>query len=230
MSSQVECPICMECVEVSKNCVTTECGHCFHASCLMRSVAHNGFGCPYCRTTMAETPEEEEEASVWSEVTSEEDEDEMFDNYVLRGLRFFMNNIEGEEHDEEDTLEEQEEDNEEARQAQVDENVKPTPAFIVQKLVEQGVTMEYLLKVLLRDHDEYDTNDEEFERVDDDVFGKLRIIISNYEPEEQQEQQEQLQQEQLQQEPEVVEEAVVDYESQPKQYANITVRRPMLHI
>jgi hypothetical protein len=49
-----DCPICMEQIEsFTKNCVTTECGHCFHTSCLMTSVAHNGFGCPYCRTAMA---------------------------------------------------------------------------------------------------------------------------------------------------------------------------------
>ena len=61
MSTEIECPICFECVEPTKNCVTTECGHCFHTNCLMKNVAHNGFGCPYCRTAMAEEPEESED-------------------------------------------------------------------------------------------------------------------------------------------------------------------------
>jgi hypothetical protein len=82
--------------------------------------------------------------------------------------------------------------------------------------------MEHLLKVILRDHDEYDSEDEELEQIDDDIFAKLRIIISNYEPEVQ-----------PVVVPEIVEEqelpAVVDYSSQPKQYANITVRRQMMH-
>ena len=61
MSAPIECPICMDSIEISTNCVTTECGHCFHTNCLMKSIAHNGFGCPYCRTKMAEEPEEEED-------------------------------------------------------------------------------------------------------------------------------------------------------------------------
>ena len=53
ISENAECPICMDCILDTKNRVTTECGHCFHTNCLMTSVAHNGFGCPYCRTAMA---------------------------------------------------------------------------------------------------------------------------------------------------------------------------------
>jgi hypothetical protein len=48
-----ECPICMEGIDATKNCLTTECGHRFHTSCLMTNVATNGFGCPNCRATMA---------------------------------------------------------------------------------------------------------------------------------------------------------------------------------
>jgi len=175
----------------------------------MKSVAHNGFGCPYCRTAMAEEVEDEA-TSEWSEVTSEE---EMFDDFALRGFRFFMNNIEGVEHDHEDALEEQE-DMEEEEETLVAETAKPTPAFIAQKLVEQGVTMEHLLKVILRDHDEYESNDSEFERADDEIFGKLRVIITNYVP---------------QSEHVVAREQLIN-SSQPNQYANITVRRPMTHI
>jgi len=216
MSSAIECPICMDDIDVTKNCVTTECGHCFHSSCLMRNVAHNGFGCPYCRTTMAEEPEPEEDNSEWSEIS---DEEEMFDDFALRGFRFFMNNVQGDEHDHEDELEEQEDMEDTAEEEQA-VDAKPTVAFIAQKLVEQGITMEHLLKVLLRDHEEYDAEDEEFQRVDDDVFGKIRIIVSNYEPEPQAE--------------EVVApaepEQPIDNSAQPKRYANVTVRRPMMHV
>ena len=59
MSSIVdECPICMDNIEVSKNCIVTECGHKFHASCLLSSVAHSNFACPCCRYELAEHPEE----------------------------------------------------------------------------------------------------------------------------------------------------------------------------
>ena len=178
-----ECPICMDDIEITRNCIITECGHCFHASCLMTGVAHNGFACPYCRTAMAEAPDEDEE----SEYESEADEDEvdpLEDNDMLRGFRFFFNNAYGVEHDEDDV--EEEIANEEAERAYQEgqvEIVKPSAAFITEKLVEQGVTMEQLIKALLKDHDEYDSEEEEAVRLDDEIFGKMRIIISNYTPE-----------------------------------------------
>ena len=107
MSAVIECPICMDPIDTQRNCVTTECGHCFHTNCLMTSVAHNGFGCPYCRTKMAEEVADEE-----SDYDDEEEEEiyEQYDDYALRGLRFFNNNINGEEHDQEDLDEEETED------------------------------------------------------------------------------------------------------------------------
>lgn len=174
MSCNKECPICMDDI-LNINCVTTECGHTFHSSCLMRSVAHQGFGCPYCRTVMAEMPEEDDDDDYEDEVEYVEDERNP-DDFALRGLRFFFNNLEGEEHDHEDVLEEQEDMEEE------EPIVKPTPAFIAQKLMDQGITMEQLVKAMLKDHDEYEEEEEDCLRVDDDIFGRLRIIISNYQP------------------------------------------------
>jgi len=160
---------------LNTNCVTTECGHTFHASCLMRSVAHQGFGCPYCRAVMAEVPEDDED----DDEEVDEDDDRNPDEFALRGLRFFTNNLDGEEHDHEDVLEEQEDMEQEEDQEEV--IVKPTAAFIAQKLIEQGVTMEQLVKAMLKDHDEYEREEEECLRADDELFGRLRIIISNYE-------------------------------------------------
>ena len=52
---KTECVICYEEINDGKcNSVVTECGHKFHTNCLMKNVAFNGFGCPYCRTKMAE--------------------------------------------------------------------------------------------------------------------------------------------------------------------------------
>ena len=205
----------MDNVELNKNCVTTECGHCFHASCLMRNVAHNGFGCPYCRTAMAEDiediedeEEEDEDAeSEWSE------ESVMFDDYALRGLRFFTENLEGIEHDEEDALEEKEDEEEIAEEMAEQQNaeavIRPSPEFIAEKLVSQGVTMEQLVKALLINHREYEAEEEAFIRLDDDLFGRFRIIISNYETAQQ----------------------VAEPEEQRlrtvNRDANVTVRRPM---
>jgi hypothetical protein len=82
--------------------------------------------------------------------------------------------VEGVSHGREDELEEQEE---------MEEAAKPSVAYIAQKLQDQGTTMEDLVKILLRDHDEYDAEDEEFDRVDERVWGAMRILIDNFQTE-----------------------------------------------
>lgn len=183
MSNQCECPICMDVIDVTKNCVVTDCGHTFHCSCLMQNAAHNGFGCPFCRTAMADQPKEKDDEDQWSDV-SDEDENEVYDDYALRGLRFMTNNLEGVAHDILDVHDENEEELEQQEQEQEADIDIPTPAFIVNKLVQQGVTMEYLVKALLVDHAEYDDSNQynDFDDINNDIFGKLRIIISNYTP------------------------------------------------
>jgi len=174
-----ECPICLDVIECGKNSITTECGHCFHASCLMTNVAHNGFDCPYCRAVMAEEPEEDEDSA---DDDSEFEED---DEFALRGFRLFMNNVEGEDHDAEDLVDE---DEDEAQRQVVHPapdwvDPKPSPAFIAHKLSQQGVTMEDLVKCLLLNHDEYYEAEDIYDRMDSEIFGKLRIVISNFTPE-----------------------------------------------
>jgi hypothetical protein len=179
MSAKLDCPICMDCIEsTTKNCVTTECGHCFHTNCLMQNVVHNGFGCPYCRTIMAEESEEEEE-----------DYDEVYDNdeNVLRGFRFFFNNLSGEEHDADDIREEEQmcdEDDEDAEEAEPDNSsVIPSTAFVAEKLREQGVTFEHLVKLICEtEHEEFESN-EETKNIGDKLYGKVRRILANYVPE-----------------------------------------------
>ena len=174
----IECPICMDQIEGEKNKVTTECGHCFHTSCLMKNVAHNGFGCPYCRDAMAEEPADNNSDEEYGEFSIDEEEEEGpdYNDNVLRGARWLFQRAEGEEldDDQDSVLDEEEEDDE-----QVD---KPSVEYIVQKLIQRGVTMADVVKsILLVDHPEYQ-DDESFERTDNELFGKLRIIISNYEP------------------------------------------------
>ena len=178
-----ECPICFDAIEGNKNKVITECGHCFHTNCLMTSVAHNGFGCPYCRTEMAKEVNDIDE----SEYDDDEEEEELYDDDVLRGFRLFMANIEDEEQDVEDVAQEQYEEQireaaeERERDHELDNAAVPTPEYLAQKLVEQGVGMIDLVKVLLLGHDEFFDRSEEFDRLDGEMYGKLRAIISNYE-------------------------------------------------
>ena len=178
----VECPICMDPIEMNKNCLTTECGHCFHTSCLMMSVAHNGFGCPYCRTKMAEEIADEE-----SEYDDEEEFYEQYDDYVLRGLRFFNNNLNGEEHDQEDLDDESDANEEDEETDEVNngsfEVVAPPPvSYVAQKLAEQGVTTEDLLKAILCSVNNYESEYEDFERVENEIFGRVSSILNNYTP------------------------------------------------
>lgn len=80
MSNQNVCPICAECVNSTKNCVITQCGHCFHTKCLMTNVAINNFNCPCCRTPMTDKIEKKE-TNPWEIV---EDTHSIRVNEVLR--------------------------------------------------------------------------------------------------------------------------------------------------
>jgi len=130
---------------------------------------------------MAEVPEEEEDDD---DSEGEYDDDEIIDDDALRGFRFFMNNINGEAHDEQDIEEEE-------VYLQYEENVEPeepevpipTASFIAEKLTQQGVTMEDLVKIMLLQHEEYEPQCQQLERADGEMFGRLRVIISNFTPE-----------------------------------------------
>jgi hypothetical protein len=175
----IECPICMDEITEGKNKVTTDCGHCFHTTCLMKNVAHNGFSCPYCRDVMAEEPPDNNSDEEYDDFSfDEEEEGPDYSDNVLRGARWLFQRAEGEElDDEEDSVLEEEE--EEENNEQLD---RPSVEYIVQKLVQRGVTMADVVKsILLSDHPEYQDN-ESFEREDNELFGKFRIIISNYQP------------------------------------------------
>jgi hypothetical protein len=147
----------------------------------MTSVAHNGFGCPYCRSVMAEEVIEDEDEDDDYEEDSIYDYEDNEDN--LRGFRLFFNQVNGDEPDEQD-LAQEDVMNVYAQAALEQQQSIPSLAFVTEKLVEQGVTMEQLVKAMLSVHEEYH-DDETFERTDDELFGKTRVIISNYNPVEQ---------------------------------------------
>jgi hypothetical protein len=95
-----------------------------------------------------------------------------------------MNNLTGEAHEEQDIAEEdvyfEYENNPEPEEP---EEPIPTASFIAQKLTQQGVTMEDLVKTLLLHHDEYESQNEQLQRTDSEMYGRLRSIISNFTPE-----------------------------------------------
>ena len=162
MSTTIDCVICFEVIG-DKNCLTTECGHKFHTSCMMKNITVNGFSCPCCRTLMAEeedmktVDEDDEEAyslfdDELSTIASSEYSHEMIDQEeMLRAFRMFTNRSEGQEPEPEDVLEELVK-GEETFYA-------PTINSLTNKLVEDGITMNELVALFLREklHGKYDT-------------------------------------------------------------------------
>ena len=94
----MDCPICFEIINLSVNCVTTECGHHFHANCLLKAVSMNNHGCPMCRAQMVESPiENEEDADSFMDsfMDSENSDDfrndeEVVEDYRFRGFRWLF--------------------------------------------------------------------------------------------------------------------------------------------
>jgi hypothetical protein len=113
----------------------------------------------------------------------EEEIYEPYDDYALRGLRLFNNNINGEEHDQEDLEEEDFEHPEENVEEDAEEETPPPPvSYLVQKLTEQGITMEDLLKAVLCSCHDYQRDYEDFERVESEIVGRVTTILNNYTP------------------------------------------------
>ena len=175
----VECPICYDEIDVLKNCVTTECGHQFHCSCLMKNSATNGFSCPMCRSVMAEELDSESDESDESEESLEDDDLEEIEDNALTSFRMFHQQLAGEEVEEE-PLQEDEDNLSQSLSQSLEPIVKPTAALIAARLVIEGYTTEDLVKCLLLEHEEYEADADEHERCADQMFGKFRQIISNY--------------------------------------------------
>ena len=136
----VDCPICLDDINVNKNSVVTECGHKFHASCLLRSVAHGNFDCPCCRFELAEKPEESDDGDEDDDDDDDEDEDEI-SNETMQTMRWLFQRAEGEE------LEEEEEDEDED-----EEEVPDVPLnYIMDNLSTMNYTFEDMVKILLND-------------------------------------------------------------------------------
>jgi hypothetical protein len=178
-----DCPICFEIITSEKNNIVTECGHNFHASCLMRNITCNGFSCPCCRATMAIEKEEEDEDEEDEYEEEEEDEyeyeeeDEYEEDDSLRGLRLFTNRIEGIENHHEDLVAELHY-NEGGTNFAV-----PSIQEFVAFLREQGVTYEQLVANAMMDIDEYTQNNHLMANLDDqtdDLWVKMRTYINDY--------------------------------------------------
>ena len=182
----MDCPICMECIVGPTNKVVTECGHCFHTSCLMTSVAHNGFGCPYCRAVMAQEPtqeptqDDESYAYLGQGHTQDDDDETQEQNQIsdesLQGMRRLFRQVES------DINEEPYEDEDNDSETNSDQTPIPSLAFMAENLITQGVNYEQLLKMALLEHDEYAFT-ESYDVASDNLFEKIQTIIRDFRPE-----------------------------------------------
>ncbi len=69
-----ECIICYESIG-SKNCCTTDCGHQFCFKCIATSMQYNN-SCPYCRASLVEMPEGDDDEYVAEDSEDDESEEE----------------------------------------------------------------------------------------------------------------------------------------------------------
>jgi len=175
-----ECPICMDTIDGLCNRVVTECGHIFHCSCLMQNAAHNGFGCPYCRSKMADEPEEEDD-----DEEGDLEDATVFDEDALTSFRMFHQQINGEEVEEEPAEEWESVDGSDDGEDEEEEGETgmPDAAYMAQKLSERGITMEDLVKnILFQEHSSWGDHYSDYERRSSEVYGQFRAVISQYTP------------------------------------------------
>jgi hypothetical protein len=140
----------------------------------MTNVAHNGFGCPYCRAVMAEEPEDEEEDTISYITVDTEDNDDDDDESTVAA-----DGQNGEEYNAASTLrsirrlfiEEEVEEEEEAAQE------PPSIEYVVQMLQQKGFTYERLVKTFLAEFDQYDDIEQECLEEADQVFDSIHRII-----------------------------------------------------
>lgn len=182
---QMECPICMDDIDQLCNKITTECGHTFHCSCLMRNVAHNGFACPYCRCAMTDVPEQVRRGGIIEdEWIDDEDDETTFGDDALTSFRMFHQQINGEEVEEEPELEDDEEwvDEDDDEETATEEDLMPDAEYVTQRLLERGVTIDKLVKyILCVDHtDDNDDTYSEYQYTASRLYGQFRAIIAQY--------------------------------------------------
>ena len=112
----------------------------------------------------------------------------LFTNVAHNGFgcplcRANMVEIEEEAEEEEEEEEAEEEEEEEEAEEQEEATTPPPPIeYLVQKMEEQGFTLERLIKSYLVEHDEYEAIEEECSQEADNVWESLRVLISNFSP------------------------------------------------
>jgi len=94
------CPICYEelCTD-GTNVLQTECKHSFHTNCFLKHTSINGYKCPYCRHSLVETSNTEENDRVNTTTDSNpfDDENENYGRFESDGDYDSMDDEDGNE-------------------------------------------------------------------------------------------------------------------------------------
>jgi hypothetical protein len=159
----MECPICIDDINPTRNCIITDCNHTFHASCMLKSIVHGNFDCPCCRFELAESPVEEEDED--EDEDEEEDEEAEYELYV--GFRALFVRAEGNEYVEEDEEEEENDD---------DVELNIPLIYFVNKLRSLNYTYEDLVKVFADEA----CYKEELEERSVGLIDKVQELADNY--------------------------------------------------
>jgi hypothetical protein len=142
----------------------------------MQNAAHNGFGCPYCRTKMAETPELEDDDDYMTE-----EEVDVFEGDALTSFRMFHQQIDGEAVEEEEAEDWETVNSDEEEDEEEEEDNQPDATYMAQKLAERGVTFEDLVKnILLQEHSERQDDYSEYLQRSNEIYGQFRSIKAQY--------------------------------------------------
>jgi hypothetical protein len=169
----------MEIIDLCKNCATTECGHQFHSNCLMKSIAFNGFGCPYCRFEMVEEivdSEDEEEYEDGEEREAGEDENDADED----------GDGDSDSASDDDNDDDDDDDDDDNEALAINPN-EPLPSFelIQKKFIEKGITYESLVKTIMFNSMIYHKkeNFEDYQKCNTFMEELFFDIVTKYEPE-----------------------------------------------
>ncbi len=172
-----ECPICLDDIDITKNCIITECGHKFHCSCFMRHSAIQGFNCPYCRSITAEqTVDDDEEDDDYDDEDDYNDDDDDENNEMPYGaMRRMFREVEYYA----ELFEYERE-----RRREAEEETVPSLQYMITKLTARNYTLEDFVRLLLVDYesselvgDHYNANEGKDYM---DAFGDIADIIEEY--------------------------------------------------
>lgn len=171
-----ECPICMEPMDETCNKTITKCGHSFHSSCIFQNMAsRNGFGCPYCRSTLAEEIEDSDSESDYDdEFIRLEEEDN-----ALYSFRLFHQRINNEELEEEYVNPYRDEEAEEEADEEAADEEAAKINYVVQHLNNQGITYKELVTYILN-IDHFDMYDGAFDNSSSVIYGQTRRALNQF--------------------------------------------------